>query len=196
MSIVKEKPVFIPEHWWTVKLLKEDVAWCEKKGKDRNSYSNSHGWKTKATTTGAGDHIIGIAGELAVSLVTGRKIQFTLSKSKADCAKSDLEGGIDVKTRKEKDPERWDLAINNDQLKDDRVYILALAFDYPAQIHVVGWEWGDVIRKHGERRRHGTNKHLFYLYPYGKLQKISELFNLFPPPPMPSFDSIKLTWSN
>jgi hypothetical protein len=169
---------YIPDHWWTVKLLPEDVAWIERNGERRNNNGKYLGWATKATTEGASDHIMGLAGEFAVSLVTGVSIKQIIGKTKKELNEGDLGSMIEVKTRKESDERRWDLAVNHDQLKSERVYFLCLAYQWPKNILVVGWEWGRTIESEGIKYTHRVSGHPFFVLSYKKLKKVSSIFDV------------------
>jgi hypothetical protein len=168
----------IPNHWWEVKLLPEEIKWIERNGDKRNDNGKSLGWATKATSESSTDHKIGLAGELAVSLVTGIKINQITAKSKRELNTGDLGSVIEVKTRKESDESRWDIAVNEDQLKPHRAYILCLAFNFPKSVFVVGWEWGSTIENEGNKFKHRTNGHYFYVFSYKRLKKVSSLFDV------------------
>lgn len=169
---------YIPDHWWTVRLFPEEVKWIERNGDKRNENSEAINWKTKATRTSDDDNIEGFAGEFAVSLVTGISIKQIVGKTKKELNDGDLGSMIEVKTRKGSDENGWDLAVNEDQLKRDRVYFLALSYQWPTNILVVGWEWGKKIESEGIRRSYGVNGHPFFVLSYKKLKRVSSFFDV------------------
>jgi hypothetical protein len=146
-------------------------------GKARNDNGKSLGWTSKTANESNDFHTIGMAGEYAVSLITGIKINQITSSSKSDLNKGDL-GRIEVKTRKEANERFWDLAVNADQLYNDRIYVLCLAHLYPEYVVAAGWTTGDQVIKEGNKMKHSHTGHSFYIYPRMRLNRIIDLFDV------------------
>lgn len=168
--------MIIPKHYWSVKILPEEKMMIEESGIARNNNGNSLGMITKSKSKGPIDHIYGLAGEFAVSLVTGFKISRITGSTKAELNEGDLGGFIEVKTRKDSNLKFCDMCVNSDQLKDDRIFVLCLGADWPNFIHVAGWEFGKTIRLNGRKDKAAVG-HDIYFYDRNLLRPISEIFD-------------------
>lgn len=150
--------------WISVGLSERDVSEIEREGKSRNATCQARGYKTLAAGNGDDVNIIGFAGEFAVSLaLTGNTSGLTRDRPGIrvrDMNCGDLLGFIEVKARAR--PFK-DIAVNAYNLDDNRAYVLCLAWFYPKAIIITGWAWGIEIRAFGEKKKHHSAGHEFYI---------------------------------
>lgn len=167
--------------WWLIYLMKEEAAWIEEKGIERwengKEMAKLYGWKDRSSDETPASNIAGVAGEFATAFVYNQPMGFIVSNSKKKLAQPDVGAFIDVKTRKENYPYKWDLAVNLDQLKADRAYVKCLGCLFPEWVIVCGWAWGHEVKAWNSTDEHSGNHHGFYLYPREKLRAPSTLFD-------------------
>jgi hypothetical protein len=166
----------LPPHYWAVKIMPDEVKSIESMGISRNKNGKALGWVSKTANNDYSWDTIGLAGEYAMSLITGMKINRITGSTKQELNTGDL-GNIEVKTRKDKIPSRWDLAVNADQLHEDRIYVLCLAHLWPKYVIAAGWAYGSDIAKDHTTMKHGSTKHTFLVYDRLKLNRIHDLFD-------------------
>lgn len=168
----------VPKEWWKVKILPHEYEEIKKKGTQRNSNTEAKGWTSLTADVSDQWHILGYAGEYAVSLLLGTTINNQVTIAAKDLKKADLGSNIEVKTRRESDANRWDLAVNENQLSEDRIYVLCLGCLLPDWVVVVGWETGREIKSRGRLMKHGATGHGFYVFSHKKLKDVDLLLDL------------------
>lgn len=164
-------------HWWQVTVLDDEIESIDKMGLARLKNGMKHGWHSKTADLKSDWHLAGIRGEWAVSLVLELPLTRVTSDKVNDLRQGDLSHFVEVKARRELDPRRWDLAVNEDQIKPDRIYVLTLTCFWPRAVIVCGWAWGKEVAA-GERFTHGVNNHGFRVLKYKSLRNIKAIFDL------------------
>ena len=185
MKYSKDHPLYndhknfnLPEHWWAVNFLPHEIKMIEENGKRRTNNGTKKGLTSRTTNRDYKWDIAGYAGEFAVSILLNTDVTQVETNTLNDFMLADVGNKVEVKTRLENDPRRWDLAINEDQLKEDRIYILCLGIFLPKWILIVGWQYGYEIKKDSEFKNHSSSNHKFYVYDYRKLKEVKSIFDV------------------
>jgi len=158
-----------------VTFSEKELDLIEKYGRLRNQANETVGTfdnKTKGFD-GESIHMLGVAGELAVHLVTGiewtgmyippEHLEEWLSEPRPDL-------GEDIEVRTRSEPWHELLVHKNDPLLWR--YVLARRVAY-GRIEVVGWEFGNVVKQQSYWR--GNLPYPAYAYPNNLLKPIGEL---------------------
>jgi hypothetical protein len=172
-SSVKEFP-----HWWHVRVLEDDFKYISTVGNNRYQSSELKGWKDKSGSKNSTKHIAGVAGEWAAWMVL--KTELPQLESKADFERvcgGDLPGGIEVKSCQSENRWLWNLVIDLDHFKSDRIYVNTLVHLLPEYVVVQGWQTGAEILKNHRKSKHGINDHDIMIYDWKNLRDIDELFD-------------------
>lgn len=165
------------KHFWRVILLPEEMEWVKQKANERNKLSRDRGWVSKTGQTKSNQwDVAGLASELATALILNVPPP-KITDDIHDLRDSDLHGNIEVKSSTYEDPKLWNLVVNEDQLKIERLYVLCLTMWLP-KVYVVGWTTGVEIKNHARLTKHGASGHSIYVYPRQKLKDIKLLFDV------------------
>lgn len=154
-----------------------DIDWIECAAKSRNQNGINRGWNSKTSTQDDSWNIKGIAGEWAAAMLLNQRRITVTGATKEELNQGDLLGFVEVKTASGPSQRDWNLIVNKDQLKQNRVYILVLTFDYPKALHVAGWALGSDIVKHARITLTKKTRHQIYLLPGSELNPILSVFS-------------------
>lgn len=173
MSEIDEK---IKPHWWAIQVLPEDVDWVEHWALKRNQMGRRKGMVSKTKDVDLKWDRHGVMGEWAVSLALFSDRPKNLVRGTLrEMHEGDLPLSIEVKCRAEKDPRFWDLAVNDYDLKEDRVYVLALGCFWPKFVVIVGWAYGHEVLSRNKVLNHAHSDHRFYVLEYNRLRDLKTL---------------------
>jgi hypothetical protein len=148
---------FVGQDWIWINMDAQDQEWCEANGKKREDYGNSITKRNFAKAPGSNTHTMGLAGEMAASLFTGKPINQILLKNHA---LSDI--GDDIESKTSTWRYKLYLTINKSQMKRDWRYILTLTKFYPKTLAIVGWCYGRDVTTEPKMPKF-RNKEMYYV---------------------------------
>ncbi len=168
-------------HWWWVRLLKEDIDWITSIGVQRNSEGKRQGKLNHSKDDSDQWNIAGVAGEWAASMVYNLPMScpFTTNYKKLGNL-SDVGELIECKTRMGSDSARWDLAVNDYQLDEKKIYLGCLSGFWPEYVVVMGWERGSAFRSPTATKqtvKYPRSREIFF-YPWQQLKDPMSLFDV------------------
>lgn len=158
--------------WWAVNLLEEDRKIIEEEARTKNQNCKAKGYVSKTSDTTDTWNIAGMAGEYAASLMLNLPW-----KGRVDIFKeADLGSFVEVKSCLSPFPHLWNLVVNDNQLKDEYLYLNTITALYPRWVFITGYAWGNKIRSQA-RTSKGSTGHGIRILSQEKLGKPVEVFD-------------------